>query len=615
MAPGAWREWLTRLRNTLLGSRSDEDLREELSLHVELAAAAAQTGSAGPRDHIPQVMEVLRDQQGIPSLDSAIRDLGYAWRALHRRPLYASLAVLTLTLGVGSTTAVYSVTRNVLFDPLPFRYEEEVGVFWKKTDWTHEEYLYIRGQVPGFSRVALYRQRDVILRHGDGPARFVPSVSASAELLDVLGADPVLGHGFRAGDDVPGAEPVALLSFGLWQDLGGTPEIIGTRVTLDGTPRIVIGVMPRGFWFPNPSVRIWMPEPLTAKSQSYNSTLVGRVEPGQTVRAMEAAVAQLVAMLDDRFDYSVPRWDKTKDASITPIRDDVLGPLRPALRAALGAIALILLIGCANVAALVLGQVNARSTEFAVRAALGADRRRLTQQLIFEVLLVAGIAGAAGAVLAWLGFAVVIGALPLGAWADSVALDWRAFTSAMAIATAAALLVILVPTLSLYRADLRGVLNGARAGGIDGSAGRLEGGLVIAQVALAMMLAAGAALLARSVTNLYAVDPGLRVEGAAVVDVVLRAGLNREQREQTLNDLTMALRELPGVLSAGAGQKLPLRGGLYRLELRVPGRPDIERTATDTQSSRPAISRALASRFVLAARSPRKTAAIPNGWW
>jgi hypothetical protein len=121
--------------------------------------------------------------------------------------------------------------------------------------------------------------------------------------------------------------------------------------------------MPRGFWFPNPSVRIWMPEPLTATSRSNNSTLIGRVGPGQDVRAMEAPVAQLVAMLDERFDYPVPRWDKTKDPRITPVRDDVLGPMRPALRATLGAIALILLIGCANVAALVLGQVNARSTE------------------------------------------------------------------------------------------------------------------------------------------------------------------------------------------------------------------------------------------------------------
>jgi putative ABC transport system permease protein len=519
------------------------------------------------------------DVSGWYRLDQLAQDIRYGIRALRRRPTYALLSVLTLALGVGGTASVYGVARGVLLDPLPFRHEHEVGVFWKKTDWNHEEYLYIRGRVPGFSQVALYRQRDVMLRHGEGPARLVRGVNASAEFFEVLGAGPFLGRAFRAGDDVPGGEPVAVLSFGLWRELGGNQAMIGTRVTLDGASRTVIGVMPRGFWFPNPSVRIWMPEPLTPKSRSFNSTLVGRVGPNQNVRAMEAPVAQLVAMVDERFDYPAPQWDKTKDPHITPVRDDVLGPMRPALLATLAAVTLILLIGCANVAALVLGQVDARSTEFAVRAALGADRQRLTQQLVVEVLLVASVAGTVGAVLARVGFTVVIGALPLGAWADSAVPDWRVFTSAMAIAIAAALLVMLVPTISLYRADLRGVLNRARTGGIERRGGHLESGLVIAQVALAVMLAAGASLLARSVTNLYAVEPGVRTDGVAVVDVVLRG--SRDRLYQTLNELTMALRELPGVQSVGTVQTLPLRGGGYRAELAISERPDIKGSATE----------------------------------
>ena len=177
----------------------------------------------------------------------------------------------------------------------------------------------------------------------------------------MLGAAPLIGRGFRAGDDVQGAERVALLSFGLWQELGGNPSIVGTRLTLDGSPRTVIGVMPRGFWFPDPSVRIWTPVLLRPESRSWNATLIGRlVAPGQDVRAMDAALGQLAAMLDERFDYPARR-DKTKDRRITPLRDDVLGPMQPALLATLAATALILLIGCANVAALVLGQVDARS--------------------------------------------------------------------------------------------------------------------------------------------------------------------------------------------------------------------------------------------------------------
>ncbi len=424
--------------------------------------------------------------------------------------MYALLSVLTLALGIGGTAAVLGVAHGVLLSPLPYAHERELGVFWMKTDWTHEEYLHVRGRTPGFRQVALYRQRDAMLRVGGGPARLVSGVSASSELLDVLGASPLLGRGFREGDDVSGAEGVALLGFGLWQELGGSPAIIGTQVTLDGRPRTVIGVMPRGFWFPDPSVRIWTPEPLRADSRLWNSTLIGRVAHDQDVRAMEAPLSQLAAMLDERFDYAARR-DKTKDRRITPVRDDVLGPMRPALLATLAATALILLIGCANVAALVLGQVDARSAEFAVRSALGASRQRLAQQLIVEVLIVAAVAGALGAALARVGFTVVTDALPLGAWAGT-APDWRVFASAMAIAVVAASLVILVPVVSLYRGDLRGVLSAARTGGIEGRGGRLENGLVVAQVALAVMIASGAAL-ARAQCRQHVRGPAWRAGG------------------------------------------------------------------------------------------------------
>src|SRR5690606_25326968 len=153
--------------------------------------------------------------------------------------------------------------------------------------------------------------------------RLIPAATTSSELLDVLGVTPWLGRSFREGDDVPGAERVALLGFGMWQELGGNPAIIGTQLMIDGTSRTVIGVMPRGFWFPDPSVRIWMPEPLRADSRSWNSTLIGRVAPDVDIRAMEAPLAQLAAMLDERFDYPARR-DKTSDRRITPIRDDLL---------------------------------------------------------------------------------------------------------------------------------------------------------------------------------------------------------------------------------------------------------------------------------------------------
>ena len=517
---------------------------------------------------------------GGPMLRSWIADAQYAARRLRARPGYTLLAVLTLALGVGGTAAVYGITRGLLFDPLPYAHEREVGVFWNKLDWTEEEFLHLRGRFPGFRQVGMYRPGDLTLREGDAPARLLPGVSATAELFDVLGARPMLGRGFRAGDDALGAEPVAVLSYGLWQELGGDASVVGKRLTLDGTPRTVVGVMPPGFWFPDPAARIWTPEPLDPESRSGNYTLVGRVAAGQDVRALSGPIAQLVRMLDERFDYPA-QWDKRKDPHITPLRDDLVGPLKPTLLATLGSMALVLLIGCANVATLVLGQVDARSTEFAVRSALGAKRQRLAQQLIVEVLLVAIAAGALGATVAWTGFAVVSDALPLGAWAESAAPDWRVFTSAISIATAAALLVVLVPTISLCRGNLRGVLSRFRARGIGGRGGHLENGLVIAQVALAVMIAVAAALLARSVASMYAVEPGVRTNGVAVMDVLLRGGGNRERREQTLTELVDALRQLPGVYSVGAVQQLPLRGGGYRMGLDVRERPGLKNLATE----------------------------------
>jgi predicted permease len=571
------------------GRRVLESLEDDIRDHIERETRDNLDRGMAPEEARRQallkfgnVALVKEDTRAIwrwQRIEQVAQDCSYALRVLRRRPVYALLSVLTLALGIGGTAAVFGVAHGVLLSPLPYAHERELGVFWLKTDWTHEEYLHIRGRTPGFRQVALYRQGDVILRVDGGSARLVPGVTASSELLDVLGAAPLLGRGFREGDDVPGAEEVALLSFGLWQELGGDPAIVGTHVTLDGRPRTVIGVMPRGFWFPDPSVRIWTPVPLRADSRLWNSTLIGRVAPDQDIRAMEAPLSQLAAMLEERFDYAARR-DKTKDRRITPVRDDVLGPMRPALLATLAATALILLIGCANVAALVLGQVDARSAEFAVRSALGADRPQLAQQLIVEVLIVAVVAGTLGAALAWAGFAVVTDALPLGAWASTTP-DWRVFASAMAIAMIAAALVILVPIVSLQRGDLRRVLSAARMGGIEGRGGRLESGLVVTQVALAVIVAAGAALLARSVANMYAVQPGVRVDGVGVVDVVFEGTLDRASREKTIDELERALRELPGVASVGTSQQLPLRRGGYRAALRIDERPEIENAATE----------------------------------
>jgi putative ABC transport system permease protein len=301
---------------------------------------------------------------GNPMLKIFLADARYAGRRLRTQPGYSALSIMTLALGVGGTAAVFAIARPVMFERLPFANASEVTSFWAGGDWNESEYTFIRGRVPGYQSVAMYVANQITLRDGDGPLRLLPAVRASSELFDVLGAKPLLGRGFQAGDDVPGAEPVVVLSYGLWQELGGQQSILGKRLTLDGNPRTVVGVMPDGFWFPDPSTRIWVAHPINPTGRSGNYNFVGRVAEGNDPANMQAHVDRLTAMLGPQFNYP-SQWDKTRNASVTPLRESIVGRMRPALLATGAAMLLILLIACVNVTAIMLGQVEGRSAQLA----------------------------------------------------------------------------------------------------------------------------------------------------------------------------------------------------------------------------------------------------------
>ena len=518
-------------------------------------------------------------QPGGSMFESWAREVRYTLRRLRHRPTYAALTALTLSLGVAGTAAVYGIARKLLVEPLPYRAEEEVAAFWSPGDWSEAELLHLEPVLGGFRGVAAYRSADATLRVDDGPARLVPGISATAELFRVLGAAPALGTGFRRGDDRLGADRVAVLSHALWQELGGDPAIIGQRVELSGIPRTIVGVMPPGFWFPDPTVRVWLGETLDPENGSGNYALIGRMPPGTTVEGMTGPIGRVTASLGERFDYPA-EWDKTQNAVLTPLRDRLVGPVRPALLAMLAAMAVILLIACVNVSALMLGQVDSRGTEMAVRTALGAGRHRLLRQLVVEALVIGALAGILGAALAWVGFRFLVGALPLGALAETARVDWTVFAAAMGTALLAATLVALVPGATIARSDLQARLTRTRTGGVAGRGGRLEGALVVAQVALVLLMAAGAGLLIRSVENLRAIDPGVETEGVAVIDVVLPVSVPSEERPPIVRDVVAAVAALPGVRSAAATQRLPLRGPSDIWGIGVEGRPELESTTT-----------------------------------
>jgi len=514
-----------------------------------------------------------------PALESWIMDARFALRGLRSRPQYVLLAVLTLALGIGGTTAVFAIARAVLLHPLPYRAPAQLVAFWNPYDWSEAELSYLRPEWAGFERVAAYRPEGVFMRPEGQPAQLLPGIASSSELFDVLGTAPLLGRGFEPGDDAAGAEPKVLLSHALWQELGGRRDVVGSTMLLDGVSRRVIGVMPRGFWFPDPSVQLWLSEEIQPDNGSGNYALVGRMEAGRAAAAMADPLRRITSRLGEQFTYS-PQWDKTRNAELTPITEYLLGPVRPALLATLAGMGVILLMACANVATLMLGQLRGRASELALRIALGAGRRRLTQQLLVESCMLALLAGVIGALVAAASFRLLLAALPLGELAGAVHADWTLYATALLIAFVAALLIAMAPVFSLWRGDLREALSRARSGGIGAGGGRLEDILVVGEVALAVLLAAGAAVLIRSVENLRAIDPGVRTEGVGVVDITGSADVAPELRRQQLRELVATLEARPGVASAALVQRVPLRDRGDNWGIQIAAQPELQPSTT-----------------------------------
>lgn len=524
-----------------------------------------------------------RLRPGGPPMESLIMDLRYAARRLRLRPMYTVLAVLTLALGVGGTAAAFGLVRGLLLTPLPYAAEERLGLFWSHRDWSEREFLYLSPDWSGFSGVAAYMPRELPLRRGpDATPETVPAIATTAGLFDVLGVRPALGRSFEPNEDRPGAAPAVVLSHALFEELGGQPSLVGSTVELDGQAHTVVGVMPKGFWFPDPTVRAWVAEPLNEEDTSGNYTLIGRRAPGTDGPALDLALRRIASRLGERFQYPA-QWDKTRAPSLTPLRQELLGPLRAPLLATLAAMAVLLLIACANVAALMLGQMDSRATELAVRVALGASGRRMTQQLLSEALLLGLAAAGVGALFAAEGFQLLAEALPLGPLAPHGSLDWGVFFAALVIALCAALAVAMLPARSLRKSDPQRALGSIRTGGIGARGGRTEGALVVGQVALAVLLTAGAALLVRSVTNLRAIDPGVDTGRVAVLDVVMEGNVAPEARRRLLTDLETALAAVPGVRAAGAVQKLPLRGPGDSWGITLEDKPELPPSSTYTR--------------------------------
>jgi putative ABC transport system permease protein len=529
-------------------------------------------------------------------MNAALRDLRFALRVLRRNKLFAAVTVATLALGIGANTAIFSVVRGILLEPLPYAAPSRLGVVrihWEEIgiDTNEEghsisqpELFDLRHESRFLEGVGAYYLTPVNVTGSEGDAERVPAAVLTADVFAILGVEAALGRTFTADEDQPTASVVALLGYDFWQRrYAGDPGILGSDVTINGRPCTVVGIMARGFRLPEefsggaPS-QIWLPmrldeDNLMGRGSHYLSS-VARLAPAVTLEQTNAELAALAKSLTEQGLY---RADGNVRFFVKPMSDAVVGDVRPALLVLFGAVGFVLLITCANVANLMLARAESRKRELAVRTALGARRGVLVRQLLTEAVILGLAGGAAGLVVARLGLAAVKALDPatvprLG----DVSLDTTVLTYATVVSLLTGLLFGLLPALRSGRVDdlqaeLRGAARGMAGGG---KRHRAQRALVGSQIGFAVMLVIGATLAMRSFGNLVRIDPGFDVTNVLTMRLSIPAATYPDAPAITgyYRRLLERIRALPGVEHAAAVRILPLAEEIGDWSIHIEGR-------------------------------------------
>jgi len=508
-----------------------------------------------------------------------LSSLRTALRKLRRAPGFAVVAVLTLALGIGANSAIFSVVHSVLLEPLPYPQSERLVAVSHDApgldleDFGHSDatYLLYRELGKGLEEIGVYQNDTVNLTGGDRPQRLA-AAEVTHSVLPLLGVPPRLGRGFEEGEERPGSDPVVILGHGLWSSaFGADPAALGRTLRVDGVERRVIGVMPEGFGFPSPETELWLPlaiDPAEVDSGNFNYDGVARLAPGATVDDVRRDLNALVPRLPEVYpgDITAQMLEQARFAAVVkPLRDDVVGNIGEVLWVILGTVGLILLIACANVANLFLVRAEGRGREVAVRTALGASSSRLAGQFLGESLLLGLLGGALGLLLALAGVRALVafgpGNLPR---LDEVGIDGIVLLFTLGISLLAGGLFGCVPLIRFGRGF--NLTSALKEGGRGGSAGRerhrARNVLVVVQVALALVLLVGSGLMVRSFSRLRAVDVGFDPDRLLSLRVTLTQADYPEPDQVTAfyQQVTERLRALPGVQQAGAIGALPLAG-------------------------------------------------------
>ncbi len=520
-------------------------------------------------------------------MNGLLQDFRYALRQLRKSPGFAAVAVITLALGIGMNTAIYSVVNGVLLRPLAFQDPNRLVRVWHVPppksfpgmttfSVSAANYLDWEKQNQVFDQMAILSYRSFDLTGGDKPEQ-VDASRVSSNFFATLGVQPQFGRVFSLDEDQPGRSHVVVLSHRLWQDhFGANPGIVGHNISLDGTSYLVAGVMPASLQFPD-FAQMWTPMAWTDKESAvrgeHHYMVIARLKPGVQLKRAQADMNTISGRLEQLY----PEDDKGWGAIVVPLHDDLVSDVRPALLVLLGAVAFILLIACANVANLALAKTFSRQKEIAIRTALGATSARVLRQILTETVLLALAGGALG--LAYAHFAV---RLIVAFLADKlphsveVGLDSRVLIFTAVISVVTGILAGILPAFRLTRRDVNQALKqGLGRTDADSGGGRTRSILVVSEVALSLMLLISAGLMIRSFQRLQGVNPGFDSRGVLTMTAMVSHAKFSSQAQQIsfFERVLQRLRELPGVESAGVIDDLPLSENGSHQPIAIEGRP------------------------------------------
>jgi putative ABC transport system permease protein len=601
-------KWFNILRDRLRALRSRDtvidDIDREMRTHLELQVEANIRAGMSPAEarekanrsfgKIDRAVDAAYDVKGGGLFETLAQDIRYGLRVLLKHKSFTSIAVITLALGIGANTAIFSVVNELLLRPLPYRDADRIVMLWEVTpEGRHQNttsranFRAWREQSTSYEHIAAFSDHRLTLT-GDGEPEEVSGQLALPDIFKVLGVDPILGRTLLPEDGEPGSPNVAVLSYGLWQRrFGGQSSVIGQPIILNGANCTIVGVMPPNFQFhikqrsgTGRPAEVWLALPMPTGSIGNERgrflSTVARLKDGVTPEQAAAELRTISARLSDE----APEFNKNYSAEILPLREQFFGNVRRPLWLMLGAVGFVLLIACANVANLLLSLATSREKEIALRSALGARRSRIVRQLLTESLLLALLGSVLGLGFAWLGIKALLLISPRDLVnLHGVGLNFSVLMWTLGVSILTGIIFGLAPALHISRLNLNDSLKeGGKAdsGQATGSR-RLRSVLVVSEIALAVVLLASAGLLIRSFIRLQQVDRGFETDN--VLTMVVRLPFARYSEDQQLviffNQAMERVRNLPGVQSAGMVNFLPLYGGLgSSTGFKIIGRPE-----------------------------------------